>query len=147
MASRPTAGRRVGYVIGAGVNVALLVLVNVWPGWRSVSFLTADAADVVGLVNLSLVLGIVTNGIYVVRDTPGVKALGDVVTTSVALAVLIRVQQVFPFDFDESGVDWAFWARAGLWFAIVVTCIALIVQLVTLVRVAVESATGSPDST
>ena len=37
-------GRRVGYAIGALVNVALLVALNVWPGWDAVPFLTRTSS-------------------------------------------------------------------------------------------------------
>jgi hypothetical protein len=40
---RPSvATRRVGYVVAAVGEATLLYLVNVWPGWQAVPFLTAD---------------------------------------------------------------------------------------------------------
>jgi len=39
-------------------------------------------------------------------------ALGEVLTTGISLAVMVRTLQVFPFDFGDSTVDWAFWVRA-----------------------------------
>ena len=40
----PVAARRFGYVLAALLNAVLLYAVNVWPGWESVPFLTADTA-------------------------------------------------------------------------------------------------------
>lgn len=145
MASSTSAARRVGYLIAAGVNAVLIWIVNVWPGWEAVPFLTPEAAEVIQLVNLSLVLGILTNVVYAVWDAAWVKALGDVVTTSIALAVTIRTLQVFPFDFGDSAVDWSLWARVGLWFFVVVLSIALIAQLVTFFKAVGKSISGGGD--
>lgn len=142
MASSTSGPRRVGYLIAAGVNAVLLWIVNVWPGWEAVPFLTPDAAEVIRLVNFSLVVGILTNVVYALWRAAWVKALGDVVTTSIALAVTIRTLQVFPFDFGDSGVDWALWARVALWFFIVVLSIAVIAQVVTFFKAVGTSMSG-----
>jgi hypothetical protein len=139
MASSTGRARRVGYLVAAGINVVLLLLVNVRPGWEVVPFLTPETANVIGLVNLSLILGILTNVVYSVRDPSWLKALGSVVTTAVALAVTARTLQVFPFDFGDSGVDWPLWARLGLWFCIVVLSIALFAQAATFLKALVGS--------
>jgi hypothetical protein len=97
-ASRSVASRRLGYVVAIVVDLALVFLVNVWPGWQVIPFLTPDTTFVIPIVNVSLVAGVVVNAIYLVRDTPLVRALGDLVTTSIALVVLLRLWQVFPFD-------------------------------------------------
>ena len=63
---RPSRGARgVGYLLGAAINVALIWLINVPPGWRWLPFLTDDFSRVVGLVTASLVVGFVINVIYV----------------------------------------------------------------------------------
>jgi hypothetical protein len=132
---RPSlASRRVGYVIAGAINVALLYLVNVWPGWSVVPFLTDGMTQVLGIVNVSLVAGLVVNAVYLVQDAAWLKAAGDLVTTAIALAVLARLWQVFPFDFGESTVNWAWLTRSVLVVAIVGCGIGLLVQLVTLVR-------------
>jgi hypothetical protein len=43
-----------------------------------------------------------------------------------ALAVLVRVWQVFPFDFGGSSVDWPMIVRTALVFAIVGTVIGVV---------------------
>ena len=91
---------KLGYVLGAAVDATLLVLVNDTPGWRAVPFLTEDAAGVIGLVNASLVVGLVANLVYGVADPTWLRALGDVVTSSIGLAVLAQLWQVFPFAFS-----------------------------------------------
>ena len=123
------ASRRVGYVIAGVINVALLYAVNVWPGWSVVPFVTDDMTQVLGIVNASLVVGLVANAVYLVQDAPWVKALGDLVTTAVALAVLTTMWRVFPFDFGESTVDWALLTRVVLVVAIAGCGIGLVVSL------------------
>lgn len=96
---RATVARRLGYVLGAVVNAVLLVLVNDTPGWRAVPFLTEETTAVLGLVNASLVAGLVANLVYGLADPTWLRALGDVVTTSIGLAVLAALWRVFPFAF------------------------------------------------
>ena len=127
-------GRRVGYGVGIVVNTLLLYAVNGWPGWRWLSFVTEDAEQLVPLLNASLVAGIVANVIYIVFDRRWVKALGDLVTVGISLVLLAWTWQVFPFAFDDSAIDWALVARGVLAFSILGCIIALIVQLVVLVR-------------
>ena len=137
---RPSAGaRRFGYLVAIGFTVAGWYVINVRPGWEAVPFLTSDTADVLGLLNFSLLVGIAVNLLYVVRDPRWLTALGDVVTTGVGLAVLVTVWQVFPFDFDAYTFGWAGLTRLVLVLAMVGSAIAIVVQLVTLVRLAVAS--------
>ena len=75
--SRSSVGaRHFGYVVGALVNVGLLWLANIWPGWEAVPFLTAETILVLGLVNASIVSNIVANAVYLVSDPPWLQALG-----------------------------------------------------------------------
>ncbi|HXV94210.1 MAG TPA: hypothetical protein VD813_12980 [Pseudonocardia sp.] len=128
------AGRRTGYGAAIVVNAALLLAANVWPGWEVLPFLTADTTRVLGLVNLALVAGIVVNAVYLVNDRPAVRALGDLLTTAVGLAAVIRLLQVFPFDFPGTGFDWAVLARVLLVLGVVGASVAVVVAAVSLVR-------------
>ena len=101
-AERRTAGaRRAGYVVAALVNALLLALTNTWPGWDAVPVLTGDTPRVLGLVNASLVASVVANLVYLLRDPPWLRAVGDLVTTSIGLAALVRIWQVFPFEVED----------------------------------------------
>jgi hypothetical protein len=128
------ATRRFGYLLGAAINLALAYAVNIWPGWEAVPFLTEETQQVVGLVTFSMLVAVVVNLVYVAADPPWLKALGDTVTTGIAFAVLVRMLQVFPFDFTGSSFDWALVARVVLVVALIGTAIALVVQFVTLPR-------------
>jgi hypothetical protein len=128
-----TAARRTGYVFALLVNGAFLYAVNVWPGWDVLPFLTDDFTQILGLVNASIVVSLVANLVYLARDTKAVKALGDIVTTGVAIAVGVRTWQVFPFDFGEATFDWELVVRILLVVGIVGMAIAIIVNIVSLV--------------
>jgi hypothetical protein len=132
---RPTvAARRSGYVAAALVNGLLLYLVNRRPGWEAVPFLTAETEQVLGLVNASIVAGVVANLVYLVADPPRLRSLGDLVTIGIGLAALVRIWQVFPFSFDEGGFPWDTVCRWALAVGIVGSGIGIVVALVTLVR-------------
>lgn len=127
------AGRRIGYLVAVAVNAVLLYLVNVAPGWRAVPFLTDSTTRVLGLVNASLALGLVLNIWYAVADPRRGKRFGDLVTTVVGLAVVVRIWQVFPFDFTGDAAGWAVPVRVLLVVAIVGTAVAALVTVVSLV--------------
>jgi hypothetical protein len=126
--------QRVGYTAGIVINTALLVTINAWPGWEALSFVTSEAAQLVPLLNAALAAGILAYLTYIVIDRRWVKALGDLITVGLSLAVLWRTWQVFPFEFEDASVDWALILRVGLAVSIGGCVIALIVQLVVLIR-------------
>ena len=132
--NRPALGaRRAGYVVAVVVNVAVLYAVNRWPGWEAVPFLTGDTVLVLGLVNASILVTLLANLVYLVRDPPWLRSVGDVVTTAVGLAAMVRIWQVFPLDFGDTAVNWALVARILLVVGIGGSIVAIIVQLVSLV--------------
>ena len=122
---------RVGHLVGIAVNVAMLAAVNVRPGWQAVPFLTDGTPRVLGLVNLALAVAVAANVVNLVHDAPWLRALGGLVTTSVGLAAVVRVLQVFPVT--EGGTTPVI-ARAVLVVGVAGSVIAVVVQVVTLVR-------------
>ena len=120
-------------MVAAAINVALFWGIHVWPGWDAVPFLTADFETVLWLIDLSLVVTIVLNLAYVVRDPRWLTAAGALVTTAIGLAAALRMLQVFPFDFGDSDF-WPVVFRVLLWVAIVGSVIGIIANAVTLVR-------------
>jgi hypothetical protein len=129
-----TAARRAGYVVAVLVNAAILYAVNLWPGWQSLPFLTDDVSLVLGVVNASIMVNLVANMVYVAADPRWMKALGDLLTTSVGLAALLQIWRVFPFDFTGSSVDWALVLRVAVGVAIGGSAIAIVVDLVSFVK-------------
>jgi len=137
----PVAARRAGYVIAAALTSGLWYVVNVRPGWAALSFLTGEATQVIALFNVSLVVSFVANALYLAYDPPWFRSLGDLVTTSVGLAVLVRIWRVFPFAFTGS-FDWALLVRIVLAVAAVGSVIGIVVNVVTLLRQAAHPGTA-----
>ena len=132
LARRPSAGaRRVGYGLALVFSSTLLVVLNASPGWQAIPFLTSDTGQVLWLVNLCLAAGIAANLVYLAYDPPWLRSLGDLATTGIGLATAIRIWQVFPFDLSSG---WSAAVRALLVVAIAGSCVALVVQIVTLAR-------------
>jgi len=129
--SRSAGARRAGYLLAIGFSAALLVVLNGSPGWQAIPFLASDTGQVLWLVNLSLAAGITVNVVYLAYDPPWVRSLGDLATTGIGLAAAIRIWQVFPFDLSSG---WSAAVRVLLAVAIAGSCIALVVQVVSLGR-------------
>lgn len=143
--SSSRAGRRVGYVVAVLLNAALLVLINGWPGWQAVPFLTASIVLVLPAVNASVAVNLAGNLVYLVTDPGWLKALGDAVTTGVGLVALWRVWTVWPLAFGPGPVDWDLVARVVMLVAIVGSAIAIVVALVRFGRaLAVSGAAHTP---
>src|SRR6516165_9469743 len=139
VARRPsTAARRAGYLAGIVIGAALLFVLNGQPGWQALPFLTSDTSEVIGLVNLSLAVGLAVNLVYVFYDPAWLKSLGDLVTAGIGLAVAIRVWQVFPFAFHGSSAWWSTAARVLLILVIVGSAMSIVVQAVSLARRAIH---------
>ena len=133
--TRPSlASRRLGYTVGLAVNAGLLFAINKSPGWAAVPFLTGDTPRVLGLVNASIVVALVANALYVMSDPAWFKALGDIIQNVVGIAALVRIWQVFPFDFGDSSFDWELLARWVMAVGIAGSGIGLLVGLVALAR-------------
>jgi hypothetical protein len=134
-ARRPSrAARRVGYLLSAAISIVVFWLLNVSPGWRSLTFLTDDFAAVVGLLNASLALSVVINLAYVAHDAPWAKHLGDAVNAAVAFGVVVLTATVFPFALGGPWAGWETPLRVVLVLAAVGCVIAVIANLVGMAR-------------
>jgi hypothetical protein len=141
----PRSARRFGHVSAAMVNLVLLWLLNVAPGWEWLPFLTADFASLVGLINASLIVGVVIDLAYVIDDPPWAKSLGDAVTAAFACAIFIRTWANFPFDLGS----WSGWEpalRVLIGLLAIATAIGVVASLAQFVKALVEGPdTGSGD--
>ena len=127
-------GRRAGYVVAIIINLLVLGFINTWPGWDSFDFVTADAADVVPLVNLSIGVSILANIVYLVVDAPRVKAIGEMVVSAVAMVVSVIVLRVFPFNFSAYAFPWELLTRVVLVIAVIGSGISVLVNLYRAIR-------------
>jgi len=129
---RPSAGaRRAGYGVAAVINAALLFVLNGWPGWQAIPFLTSSTDQVLWLVSLSLAAGIAANLVYMVNDASWLRSLGDLATTAIGLSAAIRIWQVFLFDLSSG---WSTAARVLLVVTIAAGCVGLLVNVVLVAR-------------
>jgi hypothetical protein len=131
--TRTAPARRVGYLIGALVNGALLWALHVWPGWRAVPFLTDETPAVLGAVSAPLIAGGVVNLLQMVCDPAWLKWAGSLVTSAFGVAAGVRVLRVFPFEFGP-GFDWVPVVRVLLVVGVVGAAIGVVVAVVQLVR-------------
>jgi hypothetical protein len=128
------AARRFGFAVAAFVDLLLLFLGNIWPGWQVLPFLTGATVQVLPWINASLAVGVVANVANLIFDRAWLKAFGDLVTTSVGLAAMIQLWVVFPFDFGESTFPWVVIVRTLIVIAIAGSAIGIVVAAVTFVR-------------
>jgi hypothetical protein len=123
------AGRRFGYVVAIVVNLIFLAIINVWPGWEALTFVTADAIEVVPLVNASIAVTLLANLVYIVDDRPRLRAGGEMVTGVFGILAISALLTVFPFDFAAYAFPWDILVRFVLWIAVIGTGISVIVNL------------------
>lgn len=127
---------RFGYVVAVLVNLTLAWLIAVWPGWDVVPFLTEETTEVLPFVYASIATGVLVNLVYVADDRPAVKATGELLNALVGFVSVTRIWQVFPFDLDGQWVGWEWLIYIALTVGAFGTAIGAIVQVVTLVRIA-----------
>lgn len=139
VAEATTPGKRFGYVIGAGINVALVFVVQNLVQWKWLPWLTEDFSKVVPIITASLVVSAVANLLYVAYDRPWFKSLTQLGVLGVGLAATIRFYQVFPFDFSAYEFQWETVAKVVLILGIVGSVIGIIVELSKLARSAAIS--------
>ena len=132
---RPRPGaRRLGYVIAIALNLLFLYLVHRRPGWDVVPILTDDTTRVLAFVDASIVASIAVNVVLLVRDPRAVKALGDITTSVFSLVAMIRIWQVWPFDFSGVWGGWRLLIQLGLGVGIFGVVVGIIAALAVLIR-------------
>jgi hypothetical protein len=130
----PVASRRFGYALAIAINVVLIYLINEWPGWQSLTFVTPDAETLIPIVNASLVISTVVNAIYLIADPRWLRASGEAVTGAVSFIVILCVLTVFPFDFSQFSFDWTMLLRVLMVVGLVGSMVSVVTNLVTLIR-------------
>jgi hypothetical protein len=136
------ATRNFGYLVAIAVNVTMLVVVNNLLAWGWLPFLTTDFADVLWLIDISLLATITVNLIYLWFDPSWVKSIGQMTTGAISIVVLARMLQVFPFDFSGATFDWSMVTRVVLVFGLIGTATGMLVGFLRLVA----GLTSSPPS-
>lgn len=126
--------RRSGYVGTVVFDALFLLALNTWPGWDVLPFLTSDMDQVIGLMNLSIVVHLVANAIYVVWDPRWLRSIGEIVTSGIGVLVVARLWQVFPFDTADDWSGWGLVAHLVLVLGIAGSAIGVVSGAVHLVQ-------------
>ncbi|QXV56503.1 hypothetical protein CVV72_05370 [Amycolatopsis sp. TNS106] len=121
------------------INGLLLIGIHAGPGWRAVPFLTDETDQVLGVVTMSLVVGMVSSLVCVGYGAEWFTSVAGLAATVTGLVAVIRIWQVFPFDFGGASFDWPLTVRVLLVIAIAGSAIGALVQLVTLLRAGIRS--------
>lgn len=137
--------RRFGYVVAIAVNAFLFYAANNLLAWEWPPFLTEDFERVLPLLSVSIVANMVVNAAYLAYDPRWFRALGDVVTAAISLAVVARMLAVFPFDFSPYAFDWETLTRIGLVIVIVAISIGIVAGTIKLIGDVVRGSAASPD--
>ena len=126
----PRPARRAGYAIAAAINLGLVWLAVVEPGWRTLTFLTEETTAVLGLLLVAWLIGAAVNVVYLVWDPPGVKHIGDAITSGWTCAVALKLLEVFPFALPEPALETVL--RIALIVVAFGTAVAVVVNIVQL---------------
>ena len=119
--------RHVGYGVAAGVNAALMLVVNNLLSWGWPSFLTHDFTQLLPIINLSLGASVLVNLAYLSYDAPRFKSLCQIGLGAISMLVATRTWAVFPFDFAAGdGFGWAGLVRIILVMVIIGTAIGIV---------------------
>jgi len=142
--SRASIGtRRFGYAIAVGINILLVVVVNNLLGWGWLPWLTPEFEKLLPVINLALGVNIVLNLLYMAHDDTPFKAATQIMVNLIAVVVLLRTLQVYPFDFsaydfpiDISAIDltWDLVARLLIGLTILGMAIAVVTEAIKLSR-------------
>src|SRR5690606_11985162 len=123
-----------GYLVAVAILALVAYALNIWPGWESIPFVTGEAAAVMGVLNVGLIVGIVFNVVYIAFDPPRLKVFGDLVSTVIGLTVLVRLWRVYPVDFSGYGFSWDAVTRTLVVVGMIGSGVGILAQLVLLAR-------------
>ena len=126
------AGRRVGYLVTVVIDGLLLWGAHQVLGWGWPPFVTGAWEDVLPVLTLSFAAAMVVNALWVVCDPAWFRHLGAIVLNLTGLVVLVRMWQVFPFDFASD--PWELLTRVVLVIAVIGSGISVLVNLYRAIR-------------
>lgn len=140
-AHRPRSTRvrtQVDCAVAIALNVVLLFVVNVWPTWRALPFVTDDALQAVVILNVAAIVAILLNVLCLTVEAGWLKPLTEFINAALALIFAMEVWRAFPFDFPPGSFDWELFARIVIVCVIVGSVIGMIVQFILVIVRAVE---------
>ena len=121
----------------------MLVVVNNVVGWGWFPWLTPAFEDVLPILNVALGVNIAVYIVYMFNDEAWLKAITQILVNILAIVVLVAMLVVYPFDFSAHDfpveisafdLSWDLVARFVIGFAIFGTAIAVVTEIMKLVR-------------
>lgn len=128
------AGRRIGYVIAAALNLVGLWIVNNLLGWGWPPFLTESFRDLLPLIDVSLGASVVINLLWAWSDPPWFKHLAQIGLNLIGLLVTVRTWQIFPFDLSDYAPAWETIARIVIGVGIIGVIIGTVNEVAQFAR-------------
>ena len=123
-----------GHLVGIAVSLVLLYVVHKLVEWDLLSFLTDGYDRVVGPISLSIVATIVGHVVKIVLPSRRLGFLIDGVATAFGFYALLRIFQVFPFEFDPDGFRWHLVVRFVLVIGLLGSAIGVLVTPLRLLQ-------------
>jgi hypothetical protein len=127
-------GRRVGYLVAASLNAALLWIAHHLLDWSWPAFLTGAFEDLLPYVTVSLLATVVANLVWIAWGPAWFRHLAQLGLNLIAVVVTVRTWQIFPFDFSGYPAWWETVARVVILVGIVGSAVGAVVELVKLVQ-------------
>jgi hypothetical protein len=135
--------RQVDYVVAVALDALLLFVLNVWPTWASLPFVTVDAIQAVTILNIATVVNIDLNGLCLAVDFGWLKPLTEFINAVFSLMFAMEVRRSFPFNLPAGSVDWELIARLAILVTIIGSVIGIIVQFVLVVVRVIQNSDAS----
>lgn len=126
--SKPARSARPGYVAAIVVQAAFLWLAHRLLEWGWPSFLTSSFEQVLPWITASIIVSMAVNACFIIWDQGWFRALGDMATGVMGVAVGVVTWDVFPFDFSGWGTDWTWLVRLVVAVGIVGSSISVVVN-------------------
>lgn len=138
------AGRRGRAAAGLLGTFIVFWLANVWPGWTALPFLDESTSQVLAIFNASLGVSMVANVVNAIVDRPVATELGEIATSTMGIAVIVRLWAVFPFDFANLGFNGEPLARTLLVLSVIGFVISIAAQVAALLGLAARPLPKGP---
>ncbi|MGB9980471.1 hypothetical protein [Methanobacterium sp.] len=118
------------YIGAIVVNVILLYIFNNLLVWH-VYFITNTFNEVLGLINLAIIVTIIGNIIFLMFNPGWFRHIVKIILNIFAFTAVYSIYSVFPFNFSSFLIDWS--ATIALIFIMVGIAVATIFELFLLI--------------
>jgi len=124
---------RASFVVAIIVNLILIYIVNQVPNW-DISFITSSWSETLWILNLSLVVTIIGNFLFLFYHRQWFLSLAQIVMNVFVFWAVLTLYNVFPFTFSQSYMVFVTWLvliliMVGVFISIIVEMVKLVVSL------------------